>query len=424
MLGLLGLLMIGYAIFTFDERIPFPSLYALVPTIGTGLIIFFSSSQTIVGRLLNTKPLVAVGLVSYSAYLWHQPLLAFARHRTLTEPSELTYAILAFLSIPLAYLSWRYVEKPFRTKGAFNKEGIFAFAIIGSVAFIAIGLVGILSNGFDNRPTSSELSADKIDLKLNVNYGLSKICEGTFTLSPDCRTDDKPEILIWGDSFAMHLVQGFMASKPDAKIIQMTKFYCGPFFDVAPVVEPKYPVSWGQDCLKFNAKVRGWLKENKTVKYAILSSNFYQYLSRNNNLLLRSGEVLPADAQLVVKELEKTLNELKSLGITPIVFSPPPANGLNLGQCLAKAEWRGLNLENCDFAVSEMSQQRLVVHDLLQIVAKKNSVVFLDDLMCSDVSCRTHFDNVFLFRDSGHLSNEGSAALGKKFDFYRISVAQ
>ena len=133
---------------------------------------------------------------------------------------------------------------------------------------------------------------------------------------------------------------------------------------------------------------------------------------------------MPADPQLVVKEFEKTLNELKSLGITPIVFSPPPANGLNLGQCLAKAEWRGLNLENCDFAVSEISQHRLVVHDLLQIVAKKNSVVFLDDLMCSDVSCRTHFDNVFLFRDSGHLSNEGSAALGKKFDFYRISVEQ
>ncbi len=423
MLGLIGFLMIGYAIFAFDEKIPFPSLYALAPTIGTGLIILFSSAQTIIGRLLSTKPLVAVGLVSYSAYLWHQPLLVFARHRALNEPSKFTYAILAFLSIPLAYLSWRYVEKPFRTKGVFNRKSIFTYSIIGSGIFITIGLIGHLTNGFDGRSSNSQLSASLIDQKLKVNHGLSETCEGKFTLQVDCRTDDKPEILVWGDSFAMHLVQGIMASKPDAKIIQMTKSVCGPFFDVAPVLEPKRPISWSKGCLEFSGKVREWLKEQTTLKYAVLSSPFNYYLE-NNNLLLRSGELFPANFELATKEFKRTLNELKQMGITPIVFSPPPANGNDLGRCLAKAEWYGLNLGNCDFGVNEISQARLDANDFLKKIEKDYSVVFLDDLICTDSRCTTHLGNVFIFRDSGHLSHEGSATLGKKFDFYRIIVEQ
>ena len=149
-LGLLGLLMISYAVYVFDKGTPFPSLYALVPTVGTGLIILFSSSQTMVGRLLSIKPLVAVGIISYGAYLWHWPLLVFARHLSLTEPSELTFAILALLSFPLAYLSWRYIEKPFRTKSIFSRKTIFTLSFIGSVLFITVGLAGHFSNGFED----------------------------------------------------------------------------------------------------------------------------------------------------------------------------------------------------------------------------------------------------------------------------------
>ena len=177
-LGLLGLLMISYAVYVFDKGTPFPSLYALVPTVGTGLIILFSSSQTMVGRLLSIKPLVAVGLISYGAYLWHWPLLVFARHLSLTEPSELTFAILALLSFPLAYLSWRYIEKPFRTKSIFSRKTIFTLSFIGSVLFITVGLAGHFSNGFEDfwlsRQSESVKATYLIISRAKENYGADK----------------------------------------------------------------------------------------------------------------------------------------------------------------------------------------------------------------------------------------------------------
>ena len=78
--GLLGLALIIYAIFKFDNQLPFPSFYALVPTIGAGLIILCATQITFVGKLLGNKLLVGIGLISYSAYLWHQPLLAFSKY--------------------------------------------------------------------------------------------------------------------------------------------------------------------------------------------------------------------------------------------------------------------------------------------------------------------------------------------------------
>lgn len=152
----LGLAMIGFSIFTYDKSIPFPSFYALVPTIGTGMIIIFATSQTLVGRFLSAKLLVGIGLISYSAYLWHQPLLAFARH-WLWEFNALTAMPILIITLIFAYLSWRLVEKPFRHNGNLGRRGIFTFALLGSFLFIAIGFFGIKTNGFESRRAYQDL---------------------------------------------------------------------------------------------------------------------------------------------------------------------------------------------------------------------------------------------------------------------------
>ncbi|MGW8158920.1 MAG: acyltransferase family protein [Desulfoprunum sp.] len=418
--GLVGLLMIGYSVYVFDENVPFPSVFALIPTLGAGLVIFFASSQTIAGRFLGSKLLVGIGLISYSAYLWHQPIFAFARHRALTEPDKQLFAILAVLSFLLAFLSWKYIERPFRDKQKISKKAIFIFAMTGSIAFIALGMAGRLTNGFGYRSTKSGVTIQSIEEKTEVNHGLSKTCEGSFTLSTDCRTSAEPEILIWGDSFAMHLVQGIMASKPDAKIIQMTKSSCGPFFDVSRVTEPKYPVSWAKGCLEFTGQVREWLKENKSVRYVVLSSPFDSYISNNNSLLFRNGDIVEASMDLAMIEFKKTLNELESMGIIPVVFSPPPTNGTNLGRCLTRAEWNGLDPDDCNFQRGEIIEDQSYVNNFLESIGKRYRVIGLDNLICDNSVCKTNIGSIFVYRDDLHLSKEGSALLGKKYSFYKI----
>nr|VFJ62292.1 MAG: Peptidoglycan/LPS O-acetylase OafA/YrhL, contains acyltransferase and SGNH-hydrolase domains [Candidatus Kentron sp. DK] len=149
--GFIGLGLILYSVLIFDKITPFPGFFALIPTVGAALIIVFSTERTIVGRFLGTRVLAGVGLISYSAYLWHQPLFAFARHRNFSEPSLGLLLILSVSSLVLAYVTWRFVEVPFRNRSIFSRRKIFIMSIGGSVSFMMLGAVGDLKDGFPER---------------------------------------------------------------------------------------------------------------------------------------------------------------------------------------------------------------------------------------------------------------------------------
>lgn len=153
-LSLLGLMMIVFAIFYYDEATPFPSIYAVVPVLGTGLIILFGGAGTWVAGLLGAREFVGIGLISYSAYLWHQPLFAFARIRSTFDPSGYVMAALAILSLVLAYFSWRYIEQPFRQGRASilpTRGAVFAASGLVGSALLMLGLVGYIGKGFEQR---------------------------------------------------------------------------------------------------------------------------------------------------------------------------------------------------------------------------------------------------------------------------------
>jgi peptidoglycan/LPS O-acetylase OafA/YrhL len=229
-LGLLGLLMIGYSIFAFDEKTPFPSLYALIPTCGAGLIILFSSSQTLVGRLLSAKLLVGIGLISYSAYLWHQPLLAFVRYQGFAQSGSWLLPGLVILTFPLAYLSWRFVEKPFRNKSSFNQKAIFRFALTGSLMFIGIGGIGHFSDGFKQRSVYAQLLIRNYEpdnrllqtqsweplrkLSGNNEYAVeNNSYDRRLWFTPD---DNRQKLLVIGNSFSKDLYN-ILINSDDAK---------------------------------------------------------------------------------------------------------------------------------------------------------------------------------------------------------------
>ena len=115
-LAALGLAMILFSTVVFDAALPFPSLYTLVPVVGTCLIILFAEGGTMTARVLSIKPFVGIGLISYSAYLWHQPLLAALRLSDARPPSEAMLLAAAALALLLGWATWRLVEQPFRRR--------------------------------------------------------------------------------------------------------------------------------------------------------------------------------------------------------------------------------------------------------------------------------------------------------------------
>jgi peptidoglycan/LPS O-acetylase OafA/YrhL len=152
--GYLGVVLILYAVFAYSKATPFPGLYALLPTLGTVLIILFSTPQTSVGKFLGSKVFVGIGLISYSAYLWHQPLFAFARAYTFGQLSIEVTTTLIFLNFILAYLSFKYVETLFRSKTKISLKNIFLMSILGALFFILVGVIGHINNGFPGNQAS------------------------------------------------------------------------------------------------------------------------------------------------------------------------------------------------------------------------------------------------------------------------------
>ena len=418
LLSFLGISAIVASVFALSAAIPFPSLYALPPVLGTCAVLVFAREGTLLRWVLSLRPLAGIGLISYSAYLWHQPLFAFARIRSLKEPGWQLMLALAAASLILAYLSWRFVELPARKRGNWplpTRRAVFAASGAGLAAFIGAGVMANLAGGFPSRLSPQLLALDE---RVAVNTGLSLDCEGGFTLSPNCRTSAAPEVLLWGDSYAMHLLDGLVASNPRIQLIQFTFSVCGPVLGIAPIV-PENPRSWSAKCIAFNDQVLDYVTRTRSLKYAVLSSPFYRYVSKGSRVLTSDGKVV-AGATVAYAAFKRTLDTLVSLGIKPIVVSPPPSPGFDAGKCLVNATKFAEDPTTCDFTFKGAAHGQRPVRTFLEKIATDYDVIWLDPAICDRDSCAASREGTFIYRDSGHLSHEGSAYIGRKMDLYGL----
>jgi len=254
--ALLGLAMIMFSIFAYNEKTPFPSAYTLLPVLGTVIIVLYATTGTLVAKLLSTKAFVGIGLISYSAYLWHQPIFAFARIESIDSPSFTLMVILSFASIVFAYISWRYIEKPFRNKKIITQRKIFNYAIFGIIFLICIGLAGyynfekveafwlrnqteltkktyhLMNDAKNQSPVSS---INRLYDNQNCRFNLLNINNASENRIIDCFRKYGPGILVFGDSHATNLYQSIVKNSENQNInfiVGITKNGCHlPKFD-------------------------------------------------------------------------------------------------------------------------------------------------------------------------------------------------
>ncbi len=198
--ALAGLGLIGLSVVLFKEDTPFPSLVTLAPVVGTGLILLCATPHNIAGKMLGHPILVGVGLISYSAYLWHQPLFAFARLQGTKEFSPMLITLLIGLTFVLAWGSWRYVEKPFRNRAFLSRTAIFVLSGALLAVLLAIGGAFHASKGLLNRydgPQRAWASITPEVRKAYNNHGYDQATKEALN-----GTDDAPLVLLIGDSYS------------------------------------------------------------------------------------------------------------------------------------------------------------------------------------------------------------------------------
>lgn len=315
-LAALGLAAIVASVLLLSRATPFPGYAALLPCCGTAAIILANSpAQTRFCSILRARPVVFVGVISYSLYLWHWPIFVFARLTATHALTHWDFAALIALSVGLSIISWRYIEQPFRSSGRralLPRRALFFTAGGTAFALGALSVAGYASGGWPDRyPPRIRQLADLSDYAKSTAW-ISGVRQGRCFLTEsqnsgyDVDTCFKPvagkhNVLVWGDSLAADYTPGLRQLLPhlNTNLLQATKGSCPPLIGL-----DHYDV---QGCQQFNALVWSLIR-SKDVDGVILSANWL-------------GTVHMAAAARLQK-LRQTIAALHALHIPVLVFGP------------------------------------------------------------------------------------------------------
>ncbi|HEU4708115.1 MAG TPA: acyltransferase family protein [Methylophilaceae bacterium] len=402
-LSLAGLLLIVYAVFAFTSHTPFPGLYALVPTLGALLIITFANQNTLTGKLLGNRLLVGIGLISYSAYLWHQPLFAFARHGSRYEPGAAIMALLAVVSIGLAYLSWRFIERPFRRKDVVSRQRIFTLAAMGSVAFIVFGLAGMSSHGFETARTTA-LQQHVLQTALFSPMRRQCHTNGSHYLKPEqacAYGGERVDWAVFGDSHAVEL--GYALSQQLALNHEGLRHFS--FSDCPP--------SWGitiaehPNCSKWTQEAVDYIARNPHIRNVVVSYRINSELFGEHGLAypLLPNSVDAGERERRWRAYVNMLRHFIQSGKHVIVVLQAPELPRKIGALiyrnkLSPQQIRGVSRE-------WWNRRSAFVRAHLAQIPHEVTVIDPAPLFCDNRACYAVKDGTALYFDSHHLSING-----------------
>jgi peptidoglycan/LPS O-acetylase OafA/YrhL len=269
--GWLGLAFLLFPVVMYSSSTPFPGLAAALPVLGSAFILISPSGW--VNRIIfASRPLSVLGTISYSWYLWHWPLLSFARTAADHPISKMAAVCIGLASLGIAWCSYRFVEQPFRKSitppiPLLKKYGLLCLLM----ALPAAGI--ILIKGWPQRfPRLAAIerhSGLQHDDPCLMEYGVA-----TPNLSPHCvpNADPREGVALLGDSHAGALADALreMATNDKLKFYEITKTSCAPLLGVTRLM-PSHPMH-ARECSEFNATAFRRVENDPRIRTVILSA--------------------------------------------------------------------------------------------------------------------------------------------------------
>ena len=425
-LGILGLMLIVYSICFFDDHTLFPSFYALVPIIGTVLIISFSTIDTLVGRFLGNRLFVGIGLISYSLYLWHQPFFAFLRLKSIGEPEPRLFFAAIFLTFLCALLSYQYVEKPFRRKAVKASKARFTilqYASISIVFFVVIGLIGVSQRGFQSRfGDSSYVQSIKFSPK-------RKQCHynGHNFEQPKNSCQYFGKNVTWATFGDSHTVEPAYAlakalEPKDTGLLHLSFSGCVPslLFDVKDA-----------GCTNWVNEAFSYLEANKSIEHVYLGFNYngflfgshrnhYPELPNKDPSLLLTDQYSHLNAEetreLYWQGLSQMVERLITSGKIVYLQYPIPELPAHISTMLTPFSIFGgglrYNLHNTTTADYYYIRNQSILEKLDSLTYNEQLIAIKPfEILCHTSHCPAVNDSKSLYFDDGHLSVYGATRL-------------
>lgn len=428
--GIVGVALIGCAVFGFSQDTTFPGFAALLPTAGAAAIIWAGiGRKATVTHVLSHPWAVFVGKISYSWYLWHFPLLAFVSYIFVGGPSLLTRLALIALSSVLAIASWFFVEQPVR-KGQwiFGKpEAVFASAAAAIVVFGGFGLLLPLSGGFPSRITSGqEILEGEHDFNPDRSLCLNSVDDTDIAASTLCKfgvNDATARFALWGDSHAESLRAGLDAA---AKKTGNAGIFLGTAGCIPELgIERSVGKSVGSGCDRINAAIVEFLSRS-AISTVILAGRWGLWVEGTPYKHEAGGRISFADtsgaplANRVALQvgLERAVKQLSAAGKQIWLIGPIPEIGYDVPRSLYL---KTLGLPgSIDIRPTRQEfndRQAFVLVLLAELAAKYHAqLIWPHEYLCDSHICAVQRDGHSLYVDDQHLTRFAAISMSKIFD--------
>jgi peptidoglycan/LPS O-acetylase OafA/YrhL len=393
-----------------------PSLASLAPVGGAALLVAFARPENIWGRALAIRPLVGIGLVSYSAYLWHQPVFAFLRYRFAVVSGGWAMALASLASFALAYLTWRFVERPFRDKARVSRGFVFGAAAACGVAFIVAGRIIAISHGMPGRVPGYVDASRIVGAYRNACLDLEASPPSALASVSQCRLgrrDSAPDFLLFGDSHAASLADGIdlAAKRAGRSGILLSANGCLPLLGVESYSPRSLAACrWQHDYLLDIVKALG-------VKLVIMHA---RWESLDESVVALADSHSPATEAELRAHMMATLSALSAAGAKAVIVTGTPSSRYLVPDILLRKALYGLSVDERPdfrrFLFDNRTASRLFLDPELRQMA---SVIDLYPAFCDSTSggrCRMGEASHPYFIDKDHLSKQGALMLAPRLE--------